>query len=187
MNWSVKRFSVLLHLEQWFRPCYGLAPHTHIIYRETPPTSPTEKTPRKPSAGDNTYESIKNSAPNPMDLNTYEAIGSPNVKAASSVDSRTYEPIDTPPVYSYAAVDTPVRVLVPGDSAARDSSQLVSSEHNGNNQSVDKGGKNMKTPVGSLVDNAAYGDVKHGFEVSDKEDINNPMYGDAKDLQTQRN
>ena len=99
-----------------------------------------------------------------------------------------------------------MRVVLPGDSVTRDSGLLVSPAHNGNNHTVDNvrdmekntaygsmegvqmpspshtngDGKNMKTPVGSLVDNAAYADVKHGFEVSDKDEINNPLYGEAQ-------
>jgi len=160
------------------------------LYSDTPPTSPTSK--QTEAQENNTYESLRSPNSNPVDLNVYAAVGSPNVKP--TIDQ--YEPLDTPALYTYAMVDTPVKAA------------LTDNDKTHSDAGTPRDRTEPEFKVGSLTDNAAYGS-NAGLKMSqeflpgslsdntayissqsgsdnvangshDMEEVNNPMYGSSE-------
>ena len=159
-------------------------------FSETPPTSPATK-----HMDINTYESLKTPPTEAIDIaNTYDTIGSLNVKASST----PYESVGSPPLYTYAKVDTLIKVVLPSNAQpmtfSENSQQSMDSQDDiekivintaygsltGANIEADMEESTEKmainTACGSLMENAAYSGIKSEPEIIRKELIDNPLY-----------
>ncbi len=138
----------------------------------------------------NTYESLKTPPTEAIDIaNTYDTIGSINVKASST----PYESVGSPPLY--AKVDTLIKVVLPSNAQPMtfsENSQLSMDSQDdiekivintaygsltGANIEADMEASTEKTAIntayGSLMENAAYAGEP---EIVRKELIDNPLY-----------
>ncbi len=158
-------------------------------FSETPPTSPATK-----HMDINTYESLKTPPTEAIDIaNTYDTIGSLNVKASST----PYESVGSPLLYTYAKVDTLIKVVLPSNAQPmtfnENSQQSMDSQDDiekivintaygsltGANIEADmeeSTEKMVNTACGSLMENAAYAGIKSEPEIVRKELIDNPLY-----------
>ncbi len=113
---------------------------------------------------------MKTPPTNDVDIgNTYEAIGSPNVKASST----PYESMGSSLVYTYAKVDTPIRVVLPGNTQ---SEGFDENKQNTNSEKKEYA-ITANTAYGSLENDEAYVAMSSELEDSSKGVTDNPLYG----------